>query len=157
MTGTRRETAPWMHRLARLLICGTVLAASGAAAQQRDPDPWFGRDKALHFGLSAGLAGAGYAGASLFFDREPERLLLGGGFAFGAGIAKELYDLTGRGDPSWKDLTWDALGTATGLAFSWALDHFVISPLLRKPEVRPSPATARLRWIPDGPFTFRTR
>ncbi len=38
-------------------------------------------------------------------------------------MAKELYD-AGRGSFfSFKDLTWDVLGTATGLALSWAVDR----------------------------------
>jgi len=38
------------------------------------------------------------------------RLAVGGGFAFSLGVAKELWDLSGHGDASWRDLTWDAVG-----------------------------------------------
>ena len=56
------------------------------------------------------------------------RLLVGGSVAMGAGIAKELWDLAGHGDPSWRDLTWDALGTAFGLVIAWTVDHFFWHP-----------------------------
>lgn len=86
-------------------------------------DDWFGQDKALHYGLSVGLAGAGYAGGALLFEAPEARWLSGAGVALGAGVAKELYD-AGRGTYfSFKDLTWDVLGTATGLGLSWAVDR----------------------------------
>jgi putative lipoprotein len=89
-------------------------------------DDWLGRDKALHFGASFALAGAGYAGGAAL-SREPVvRLGVGATVAMAAGIAKEMADRSG-GDPSLKDLTWDALGTATGLVTAWLVDHFVIS------------------------------
>ncbi len=113
-----------------------VLLSSSAAFAQADPDPWLGRDKALHFGLSAGLASLGYAGAALLTGDEGVRLLVGGGLALTAGAAKELADLAGLGQPSWKDFTWDLIGTATGLLTTWLLDHFLVRPLL----------LANLRW-----------
>ena len=47
---------------------------------------------------------------------------MGGGLALSAGIAKELWDLSGHGDASWRDLTWDVVGTVTGLAVAAAID-----------------------------------
>ena len=91
-------------------------------ARAADPDPWFGRDKALHFSLSAALATGGYGAMALATDDRRVRLAVGGGFAFSLGIAKELWDLSGHGDASWRDLTWDAVGTVTGLAFAAAVD-----------------------------------
>jgi putative lipoprotein len=43
----------------------------------------------------------------------------------GAGIAKELVDLGGAGDPSWRDLTWDVLGTVTGVLVASAIDWVI--------------------------------
>ncbi|HLL82853.1 MAG TPA: hypothetical protein VK420_09390, partial [Longimicrobium sp.] len=115
-----------MPRPAPIALCLALLIAATARAQEADP--WLGPDKALHFGVSAGLATGGYAGAALVFEDEPRRLLVGGGLALAVGVGKELFDLAGAGNPSWKDLTWDVLGAATGLAFAWAIDHFLIAP-----------------------------
>jgi putative lipoprotein len=106
-------------RVALLLLAATVPARRARAA---DPDPWFGRDKALHFGASALLASGGYGATALVADDRRVRLAVGGGFAFSLGVAKELWDLSGHGDASWRDLTWDAVGTVAGLAVAAAVD-----------------------------------
>jgi putative lipoprotein len=126
-----------MRRAAALLL---VLLAARAPAQV-DPDPWLGPDKALHFGVSAAIAGFAYGGTSLFTEHRGVRVGVATGVALSAGIAKELFDLSGAGQASWKDLTWDALGTAVGVVVSWLLDVFVFTPLSRPP-----PAAA-----PSGP------
>jgi putative lipoprotein len=100
-------------------LAGALLPTSAWAS---DADPWFGRDKALHFGASALIANAGYGDAALATDDRRVRLGVGGGLALTAGVAKELWDLSGHGDASWRDLTWDVIGTATGLALSAAID-----------------------------------
>jgi putative lipoprotein len=102
-------------------------------AHAADPDPWLGPDKALHFGVEAVFARGSYSAASFLWKERWKRAAIGGGVAFSAGIAKELYDLTGRGDPSWKDLTWDAIGTGVGIGLSVLLDI-----ALEKIESRPS-------------------
>lgn len=106
------------------LVLGAILCTSVAQAQ--DGDRWWGRDKALHFGVSAGLAVGGYAAGLALFDCEVPRLVLGGSVALTAGIAKELWDLGGGGDASLRDLTWDVIGTAVGLLVSWGLDLLLL-------------------------------
>lgn len=108
-----------------------ALAPTVAAAQAPADDPWFGRDKALHFGASALLAGGGYGVAALLTDSRPVRAGVGAATALTAGIAKELFDLAGFGHPSWRDFTWDVIGAACGVLVSFVLDVWVISPLLR--------------------------
>jgi putative lipoprotein len=120
-----------------VLLAAVALSPDARAA---DPDPWFGRDKVLHFGASATLAGSGYAIGAPLLDCRGHALILGGSLALGLGITKELLDATGLGDPSWKDLTWDAIGTVSGLLFAWSIDLLVqgISdehPLLVAPQV----------------------
>lgn len=120
------------------LLALAVVLAGGASFAQADPDPWLGPDKALHFSVSAALAGVAYGTTSLFTESRPARIGVATGVAFGAGIFKELLDLSGSGQPSWKDLAWDALGTAVGVVLSWVLDVFVITPLSRPPVSPPS-------------------
>lgn len=119
----------------RITVLMLVLWA-GSARAQVDPDPWLGPDKALHCSVSAGLAGLGYTGAALFTQDRRLRLAIGAGVALTAGAAKELADLAGFGQPSWKDFTWDVIGTAAGLLVSWLFDRFVLTPLLPRPSLR---------------------
>ena len=111
----RALTAPLA--LAVTLTCGVASAA--------DPDPWFARDKAMHFGVSVGLAAGGYAAASPWLESHTERALAGGAFSLTLGASKELWDLAGHGDPSWRDFTWDVLGTAAGVALALGVDALV--------------------------------
>ncbi len=116
-------------------------AARGAPAA----DPWLGRDKALHFGASFALAVGGYAGASLVFEKRPGRMIAGAAFALSIGVAKEIADSHFRGDPSVRDLAWDAAGVALGILAAWAIERrTVIAP----PASMPPPIGA------DGPFAF---
>ena len=78
------------------------------------PDPWIARDKAFHFDASAGIAAFTYAvSAGWFVDARWKALAIGGGTAIAAGAGKELIDATHvfGGDPSWRDLAWDGIGT----------------------------------------------
>jgi putative lipoprotein len=121
------------------LVCLSLLVPLSARGEEPAPasqDDWFGRDKALHFGVSVGLAGAGYAGGALLFEEPGARWLTGAGVALTAGVGKELYD-AGRGSFfSFKDLTWDVVGTATGLGLSWVVDRLVL-PAFRSSEAGP--------------------
>lgn len=108
--------------LALLVVVGFALPAR---ARAETSDPWFARDKALHFSASSLIAGGGYGGASLLTERTWLRSTSGAALGLAAGVGKELYDLSGRGHPSWRDLTWDAVGTATGVLVAWLLDRYV--------------------------------
>jgi len=107
------------------LVASTLLVAVSlfaAPARADDGDRWWGPDKALHFGVSAGLGAAGYAASSLLFDRRLERVAGGAAFSLTLGAGKELYDLSGAGDASWKDFTWDVAGTAVGVGVALLVD-----------------------------------
>src|SRR3954470_13193528 len=110
-----------------LVFAGVALLSttSEARAQQRDADPWFGHDKALHFAASASIAAVAYGGASLKTDDRPTRVAAAFTIGFGAGVAKEIWDLTGHGDASWRDLTWDVVGTTTGVLIAYAIDRAI--------------------------------
>lgn len=109
--------------LAAFLATALLLATAHTAAA--DPDPWFGRDKALHFGATFSLASGGYAGTALLSERTSVRAATGACLAAGAGIGKEVYDRYSGGDASWRDLTWDAIGTATGVLVAWLIDRYL--------------------------------
>lgn len=116
-----------------ILVCvGLSPMAARAAA---DPDPWLGRDKMLHFGVSTGLAAGGYAVSSLIWEGRSERLAAGAGFSLAIGAAKELYDMAGYGDPSWRDFAWDVVGTGAGLLLAWGIDELFFRP---RSSVKPS-------------------
>jgi putative lipoprotein len=102
-----------------------LLAARPAqAAPPPAADPFFGKDKALHFGFSAALVGVGYGGAALVgFDHRADRAVLGASLAIGAGFTKEVLDAAGLGTPSWKDFAWDVLGALAGVGISISIDY----------------------------------
>ena len=128
----------------RVLTTATflVIVASSCRAQaDEDSDPWFGKDKALHFGASGVLAMGGYAVGTALVDSQGGALLIGAAVSITAGVTKECLDLAGLGDPSWKDLAWDGIGTVTGLAVAWSI-HLLIRSVSAKPA--PVPATASL-------------
>jgi len=112
-----------MWALAAPLALALAVVSRPAAAAE--PDPWFGPDKALHFGVSIGLAAGGYAAASPWLESRPQRALVGGAFSLTLGAGKELWDLAGHGDPSWRDFTWDVLGTAAGVALAVGIDALI--------------------------------
>ena len=92
-----------MRALLAGLFAFTFLVDSAARA---DADPWLGADKAKHFAVSGGLSLAGYSAAWAFDQPASTRLWAGATLSLGAGAAKELWDLSGRGDASWRDFAW---------------------------------------------------
>jgi len=108
--------------VAALVLTGLTMSS---AAMAQDADPWFARDKAFHFDVSAGIAAASYGvSAGWLVNARWKALAIGGGVALAAGAGKELLDATHvfGGDPSWKDFTWDLIGTVAGLAIAWGVD-----------------------------------
>ena len=103
------------------VLLGCLLFAPGARAD----DDWLGKDKALHFGASALIAGGTYAVSAPFFKARYPPLVIGAAFTLAVGGIKEGIDATGSGTPSWKDFTWDAIGTATGLLVAWLVDFAI--------------------------------
>ncbi len=108
--------------MTRVAGFGALLAMTSLAARARAADDWYGPDKALHFGVSVGLSAGGYAASALVLDRRWQRSVAGAGFSLTLGAGKELYDLSGHGDPSWKDFTWDVAGTAVGVGLALLVD-----------------------------------
>jgi putative lipoprotein len=114
------------HRLVATALLACALSFAVVPRARADElDPWFARDKALHFGACFTLSTGGYAGASLVTDKTPARAATGAGLALTAGIAKEVYDRYAGGDPSWRDFTWDVVGTTTGVLVAWLVDRYL--------------------------------
>jgi putative lipoprotein len=134
---SRNLRAPERRWAAAGIVAATIAGFSAPA--RGDDDPWFGRDKALHFGVSAAIAGSVYAIAATQVDSRAAALAWGAGVSLAIGAAKEGADALGLGDPSWRDLTWDAIGTAAGLLVAWSVDLLVRGvgdprPLLAAPS-----------------------
>ncbi|MGZ3478566.1 MAG: hypothetical protein ACXVCJ_28960, partial [Polyangiales bacterium] len=62
------------------------------------------------------------------FETRRSALIFGGSFSIALGAGKEIYDATGHGDPSWKDFTWDVIGTAVGLGLAWGIHSLAFPP-----------------------------
>ncbi len=111
--------------LLRALVVLIAAGVTGSPAVAAEGDPWLGRDKALHFGASFSLAAGGYALAVPFTEGPGARAAFGAGVAVAAGIGKEAWDASGHGDPSWRDVTWDLIGAASGIVIASAIDWIV--------------------------------
>ncbi len=93
----------------------TTLDPVYAMEKRNTSEPWFSRDKFLHFTASAALIGLGHHiyATRLHGDTQQAGVFsvsLTGLIAF----SKELYDENQKGTFSWKDLFWDGLGIAVG-------------------------------------------
>ena len=88
-------------------------------------DRWTGPDKVAHVGVTAGLTAGVYG---ILYAYKPNmdmgHLALWSATAgLSAGLLKEGLDLVfNTGEPSYKDLTMDVVGTATGLIFMVIFD-----------------------------------
>jgi putative lipoprotein len=107
---------------AAVLMTTSSTALAGPPLPAPDPDPWFGRDKALHFTACAAISGAGYGVTALGTPDVRIRVAFSAGLGIVAGAGKELLDLAGFGDPSWKDFAWDVIGTIVGVGISLSVD-----------------------------------
>lgn len=149
-----------MHaRSARLLCFVPLLAAAPlagqvpapavpawAAAAASDPAPpgdrqgWFTRDKLYHFGVSAAGSGALYAGGRRVGIGRGRALAASALVMGAAGVWREVgttdrADLLTRRRLSRRDLVWNGVGIAAGLA---AADRW-LGPGTRSDEPLPPP------------------
>ena len=100
-----------------LVIAALFVAPARVGAE----DKWLAADKARHFGAGTGIAGGGYAIAARLTEKTRWRIAIGTTAGLGAAAGKELHDRS-RGTPSWRDFTWSAAGTATGVFIAWIVD-----------------------------------
>ena len=96
-----------------------VLSLGGVPAS-RPGDGWFSADKAKHFLTSAFVQSLAY-GSLRGVGASHGASLVGATIATAAvGVGKEVYDARTGGDPSVRDLAWDAAGAG---AVSLLLAH----------------------------------
>lgn len=106
-----------------VLVWTLWTGAPGGAHVPSPRDPWFGRDKLLHFTASALIQTAAHStfrwrGASY------ERASWGAAaVTASAGIGKELWDRHRRRDFSFRDLAWDGIGGLTAAAVIRQVDR----------------------------------
>ncbi len=130
-------------RLRAGLVCLASLFVSHPASAS-DPDPWFGVDKYKHFAACTVIAAAGYGIGTVTTDARYQALALGGGLAVGVGIGKEMADLAGMGNASYRDFTWDVIGAVVGLGLAWGVDLAVRGVSPSHPVLRPARSQAAL-------------
>ncbi|TNV20110.1 YfiM family lipoprotein [Buttiauxella sp. B2] len=104
------------------LLLPSLFLLSGCSHMSQDQ--WHGQDKAQHFIASAILSAVGnkYGQHQSWSDSRSANF----GFLFSVslGATKELWDSRQAGSGwSWKDLTWDVAGAATGYAV-WQLAKY---------------------------------
>ena len=115
-----------------VLVFSFVLAAR-VSAQPQPSDRWWARDKAMHCSVSVMLAADAYTVASAFTESPLYRALWGSTVSMSFGLAKEWHDQSIGRSLSWRDLTWDALGTATGTTVAWLIDRYWLAEKRRSP------------------------
>ncbi|CBA22300.1 hypothetical protein EHW99_0869 [Erwinia amylovora] len=105
-------TGSWRASV-RIFLLIILLCCSGCTHLANDE--WTGRDKAQHFLSSAFLAAAANAYAERQNWSPSHSAGFGVLFSISLGAAKELNDSRAGGTGwSWKDLSWDVAGAATG-------------------------------------------
>ena len=119
----------------------TALALTVPSAARGEASAWLARDKALHVGASFLVTVAGYGAGATVFDCAPGRLGVGTALGVAAGLAKELADLAGAGEPDWRDLAADLVGIGLGLLVAWAVDALLTGSAAACRR-RPGPALA---------------
>lgn len=127
----------WLPALVASLMWTQPAAASEPnhpqpSSVEGDADPWWGRDKALHLGISAAVAATGYGVSSIWLDRAWQRASSGAALALTLGAGKELADWAGYGRPSYKDMLYDLAGTALGISLAYLID--LATETASKPE-----------------------
>jgi uncharacterized protein YfiM (DUF2279 family) len=97
-------------------ILGLGLALNFVFAQAAvTRDGWFGSDKIKHFFLSAFATSVSYS--ALQAAGADRRTAMTGaiGASIGLGVSRELYNLRTTKVFSFKDLTWNAIGTGAAV------------------------------------------
>jgi hypothetical protein len=90
------------------------LSSTTFAQTSAQPSSLIHTDKVKHFVVGAVVSGGAQMVAYQITENKGQAMLIGFGTGMVAGIAKECYDMTGRGTPDIKDALWTGIGA--GLA-----------------------------------------
>lgn len=91
---------------------GLMLVFTLHRGDHASSDRWFAADKVKHFFMAGFVESASFSALRLTGMRRTSALNTAIGAAAGISVGKEVYDRFAGGDPSLKDLTWDAAGIA---------------------------------------------
>ena len=107
-----------MKTIVVLSIAFTLFFAQTAHAAQATVarDSWFGSDKLKHFFMSAFATSVAYSALQAAGASRKTAMTGAIGASIGLGITRELYNRRTNGLFSYKDLTWDAMGTGAAAA-----------------------------------------
>lgn len=111
---------------AKTIIAAPILALllGGCSTMNHPDDHWFGRDKAYHFGISAGISAGLAAAAENNGCNDGEAMVFAVAFTMPVGVGKELYDRKVKKTYcSGKDLVWDLVGALAGGAVGVSLQR----------------------------------
>ncbi|HKN03948.1 MAG TPA: YfiM family lipoprotein [Buttiauxella sp.] len=104
------------------LLLASIFLLSGCSHMAQDK--WHGQDKAQHFIASAILSAGGNEYGQHQGWSDSRSANFGFLFSVSLGVTKELWDSRATGSGwSWKDITWDVAGAATGYAI-WQLVRY---------------------------------
>lgn len=96
----------------KFFLAFTLFAGSHPAPSPADP--WFGRDKLLHFTVSAIIQCAAHSAIRSRGASYAQASWGAAAVTASAGIGKELWDQHRKRDFSFRDLAWDGIGGVTG-------------------------------------------
>ena len=100
------------------------LALPGRA--QAQGDAWWGKDKQKHFLVSSSAAFATYVWLGHSGLESPIRMGAAAMLVLSAGALKEARDAMGYGHASWKDMTWNVIGSVVGLVVGWVVERWLL-------------------------------
>ena len=101
--------------LRAFLLTAFCLSLTACATPEGIHDPWFGRDKGLHFFGSAALGGGATAAALAGDASDSQAGLVAAAVVIPIGLGKEAYDEKVKGTHwSWRDFVWDLVGGTAG-------------------------------------------
>jgi putative lipoprotein len=106
-------------------MLGLLCVCFHSSRVQAADDLWWAKDKQKHLLVSSGAAFATYIWLGHSGLESTSRAGVAALVVLGVGALKEARDALGYGHASWKDMTWNVIGTAVGLVVAWAVERWL--------------------------------